>query len=49
MKKILLKFGSTFMMLALVAAELNVNPMCSFHIHQEVIPECAKKLSKYND
>lgn len=49
MRKMLAKLGSTFMMLALVAAQLNVNATCSHHIHQDQVPEAAKKLSKYND
>lgn len=49
MKKVLVKLSSTFMLLALVAAQLNVNATCSHHIHQDPVPEAAKKLSKYND
>ena len=46
MRKLFLKFGSAFMMLALTAAELNVNATCGHHIYQEAIPESARKLSK---
>lgn len=49
MKKLLMKLGSTFMMLALVAAELNVNATCGHHIYQEAVPDTAQRLSKYHD
>jgi len=46
-KKLLVKLGNVFMMLALIAAEMNVNATCGHHIYQEAVPETAKHLSKY--
>lgn len=46
MKKIMMKLGNSVAALALVAAALNVNSTCVFHVYQEPIPECAKKLSR---
>ncbi len=46
MKKIMEKFGNLFAALALVAATLNVNSTCGYHVYQESVPESAKKLSK---
>lgn len=46
MKNIFQKLGSTFLVAALFAAQLNVNSTCSHYIHQEQVPDCAKKLSK---
>lgn len=49
MKKVSIKMNRVFMVLALIAAQMNVNSTCSHYIHQDPIPESARKLSKYND
>lgn len=46
MKKVMMKFGNMVAALALVAASMNVNATCGWHIYQEKVPESAKKLSK---
>lgn len=46
MKKLMMKFGSMIAALALVAASLNVNATCSYHVYQDKVPESARKLSK---
>lgn len=47
MRDLLTKLGRTVMLMALVAAQLNVNATCAHHIYQEEIPDEAKELSKY--
>lgn len=46
MKKMIVKFGNMVAALALVAASMNVNATCGWHIYQEEVPESAKKLGK---
>lgn len=46
MKKLVMKLSSILMVLAVVAAELNVNATCSHYINQEPVPEGVRKLSK---
>ncbi|MCI9141956.1 MAG: cyclic lactone autoinducer peptide [Lachnospiraceae bacterium] len=46
MKKLYLRFGSFVATLALIAASMNVNATCQYHLYQETIPESAKKLCK---
>ncbi len=47
MKKFMMKFGGLFAALALVITTATVNSACACIMHQEEIPETAKKLRKF--
>lgn len=47
MKNFLLKFGGIFASLALVVTTVTANSTCVFIMHQEKLPENAKKLRKF--
>lgn len=49
MRKVVLKVSKVIMALAIIAAKLNVNSTCSHHLNQITVPDCAKKLSRFND
>lgn len=40
------KIEKTFAKAALASAARNVNSTCRFYVYQEVVPECARQLSK---
>lgn len=47
MKKVFMKFGSTFAAIALVVTTFAANSTCAFLMHQPTIPKEAKKLRKF--
>jgi cyclic lactone autoinducer peptide len=47
MKKFFLKYCNALAALALVLTTIAVNTTCGYTMHQEVIPEQAKKLRKF--
>lgn len=47
MKKFIMKFGGMFAALAMVVTSLTVNSACACIMHQEELPEEAKKLRKF--
>ena len=47
MKKFIVKYGNVFAALALMITTINVNSTCWFIMHQDKLPEAAKKLRKF--
>lgn len=47
MKEFIRKYSGLISALALVVTSLTVNSTCIFTMHQDTIPEEARKLSKY--
>jgi len=47
MKKFILKYGSFVAALALLVTTMTENSACIFYMHQEKLPESAKKLRKF--
>lgn len=47
MKKFLQKYGGFIASLAIIVTTLNANTTCLFIMHQDELPESAKKLRKF--
>ena len=47
MKKFIYKYASVLAALALVVTTVNANSTCYFVMHQDKMPESAKKLRKF--
>ena len=47
MKKFLPKYGGFIASLAIIVTTLNANTTCLFIMHQDELPESAKKLRKF--
>lgn len=47
MKKLFLKYGGFLAAFAMVVATINANTACVFIMHQDKMPESAKRLRKF--